>query len=162
MTIQLTPAQHAILEHATRHTGGRIEWFPDNVKGGARRKVIEALTRHGLVDAERDATVVTAEGFEAMGLSRPAPADAQLEAEVAAAEAAWAPRHRTREDSKQAQVIAMLKRPEGATIAQICAATGWQSHTVRGAFAGALKKKLGLTIVSEKPQGAQRVYRVVA
>jgi hypothetical protein len=57
-------------------------------------------------------------------------------------------------------VIALLKRPEGATIAQICASTGWQSHTVRGTFAGAFKKKLGLTITSEKPQGGERIYPV--
>ena len=48
----------------------------------------------------------------------------------------------------------MLRRKEGATIAQIVAATGWQPHTVRGAFAGALKKKLGLTVTSEKVEGA--------
>ena len=47
----------------------------------------------------------------------------------------------------------MLRRKEGATIAQIVAATGWQPHTVRGAFAGALKKKLGLTVTSEKVEG---------
>ena len=68
---------------------------------------------------------------------------------------------RTREKSKQATVIQMLQRPEGATIAQICEATGWQSHTVRGTFAGAFKKKLGLTITSEKPDAGQRIYRVV-
>ena len=69
--------------------------------------------------------------------------------------------------SKQALVIEMLKRPEGATIAQICEATSWQAHTVRGTFAGALKKKLGLTIVSEKIEGpagtpgaGQRLYRI--
>jgi len=72
-----------------------------------------------------------------------------------------------RQDSKQALVIEMLKRPEGATIAQICEATGWQAHSIRGLFAGALKKKLGLTIVSEKIEGpagtpgaGQRLYRI--
>ncbi|PPU86604.1 DUF3489 domain-containing protein, partial [Xanthomonas albilineans] len=65
-----------------------------------------------------------------------------------------------RENSKQAQVIAMLKRPEGATIAQICEATGWQPHTVRGTFAGAFKKKLDLSIVSDKAPGGERVYRI--
>ena len=67
---------------------------------------------------------------------------------------------KTRDDTKQAQLIAMLRRKEGATIAQIVAATGWQPHTVRGAFAGALKKKLGLTVTSEKVEGGERVYRL--
>jgi hypothetical protein len=66
------------------------------------------------------------------------------------------------EPSKQAQLIAMLERPEGATIAQIVEAFGWQRHTVHGAFAGALKKKLGLNVVSEKPEEGDRVYRIVA
>ena len=68
-------------------------------------------------------------------------------------------RRKTRGDTKQAQLIAMLRRKQGATIAQIVEATGWQPHTVRGAFAGALKKKLGLTVTSEKVEGT-RVYRI--
>ena len=67
---------------------------------------------------------------------------------------------RTRENTKQAQIIAMLQRPEGATISQIVEATGWQPHTVRGTFAGAFKKKLGLTLSSSKDEHGQRVYRV--
>jgi hypothetical protein len=67
---------------------------------------------------------------------------------------------KTRDNTKQAQLIAMLRRKEGATIAQIVAATGWQPHTVRGAFAGALKKKLGLTVTSEKVEGGERTYRI--
>ena len=66
---------------------------------------------------------------------------------------------KTREGTKQAALVAMLSRPEGATIPEVVAATGWQPHTVRGAFAGALKKRLGLTIVSEKVEGRGRVYR---
>ena len=54
----------------------------------------------------------------------------------------------------------MLHRPEGATLAQICACTGWQQHTVRGTFAGAFKKKLGLDIMSTKDDGGERVYRI--
>ena len=65
-----------------------------------------------------------------------------------------------REGTKQATMIAMLQRKDGATIAEIVEATGWQQHTVRGAFAGALKKKLGLTIASEKEEKRGRVYRV--
>ena len=67
---------------------------------------------------------------------------------------------RPRESSKEAMLIDMLRRPEGATIAQIMAATGWQAHTCRGAFAGALKKKRGLTVTSEKLDGGERVYRL--
>jgi hypothetical protein len=63
-------------------------------------------------------------------------------------------------DSKQAQVIAMLKRPRGVTVDEIMAATGWQAHTVRGFFAGALKKRLGVVVASEKVEGRGRVYRL--
>ena len=67
---------------------------------------------------------------------------------------------RTRADSKQALVIGLLQRPEGATIAQIMEATGWQQHTCRGTLAGTLKKRLGLTITSSKAAGSQRIYRI--
>ena len=66
------------------------------------------------------------------------------------------PRERkSREGTKQAQLIAMLKRPEGATIAEIVEATGWQPHTVRGALAGALKKRLGLERDVGEDRGAR-------
>ena len=62
--------------------------------------------------------------------------------------------------TKQALMIAMLRRPEGATVEQIAEAMGWQRHTVRGTMAGALKKKLGLSITSEKVHGGHRTYRI--
>jgi Protein of unknown function (DUF3489) len=66
-----------------------------------------------------------------------------------------------RTDSKQAKLIAMLKRPNGATIAEVVKALSWQPHTVRGAIAGALKKKLGLKVESEKVDPERgRVYRI--
>ena len=72
-----------------------------------------------------------------------------------------APKARTpREGTKQATLIAMLRAPEGATIEEIVAALDWRPHTVRGALAGALKKKLGLTITSEKVDGRGRVYAI--
>ena len=55
----------------------------------------------------------------------------------------------------------MLKRSKGATIADMAAKTGWQTHSVRGAISGALKKKLGLSVTSETVEGRGRVYRIV-
>jgi hypothetical protein len=66
-----------------------------------------------------------------------------------------------RTNTKQAQLIEMLRRPEGASIAEVVAAMQWQAHTVRGAIAGALKKKLGLKVESEKVDAERgRVYRI--
>lgn len=173
-TITLTPAQHAILAYALEHTDGKIVWFPDNIKGGARKKVLDGLLNRALITTDGTDWFVAAEGYDAMGRQRPAPAtpgaapleaDPEIESAVTAAEATWTQKRptakpRTRENSKQAEVIRMLQRPEGATVRQICEATGWQAHTVRGTFAGAFKKKLGLCIVSDKPQGGERVYRI--
>jgi hypothetical protein len=63
--------------------------------------------------------------------------------------------------SKQDAVIAMLRRPEGATVDEVVSAIGWQRHTVRGVFSGTLKKKLGLTLTSAKEERG-RVYRIGA
>ncbi len=173
----LTETQRQVLEQAADQADGRINWFPDHVKGGARKKVIEGLCNKALItDVGPDATIgqdwfISSGGYDALGRIPPAlpttHPDPEVEVALAATEAQWVAekqattaKPRTRENSKQAAVIALLKRPEGATIAQICASTGWQSHTVRGTFAGAFKKKLGLTITSEKASGGERVYHV--
>ena len=198
-TNPLTPAQHFILAAAIEHTDGRIERFPDNIKGGARSKVLDGLFNRALITPNGEGWRVAAEGYDALGAPRPrantrriSSFEAKLDAIIAAAESTDAPNApdapdapeepddiegevataeasftapapattpRTRENSKQAEVIRMLRRPEGATIRQICEATGWQQHTVRGTFAGAFKKKLGMTLTSEKATGAERVYR---
>jgi len=63
--------------------------------------------------------------------------------------------------TKQSILIDQLRRPDGATIADLVKVTGWQAHSVRGAISGALKKKLGLSVTSETVEGRGRVYRIV-
>ena len=163
-TTQLTPTQHAILTHAIDAGDGRIDWFPDTVNGGARVKVLAGLANRRLAIHQDGAWRATPAAYAALGRSEPAaPRDdttLDLEADVGAPVATPAAAHRIRENTKQAALIALLRRPEGATIAQLSSALGWQAHTVRGALAGALKKKLGLTLVSEKVKGEERVYRI--
>lgn len=67
-----------------------------------------------------------------------------------------------RADSKQAKLIEMLRRTEGATLDEIVKKLEWQPHTVRGAIAGALKKKLKLDVQSDKVEGRGRVYRIAS
>jgi len=148
MSHKITTTQQAILTHAHEHHDGKVEWFPETLKGGAKAKTLESLTKAGLIAQRKRAIVLTKAAYAALGIDQPSqPAKAPGEI-------------KTRENSKQAQVIALLKRPEGATIKQICEATGWQQHTVRGAFAGSFKKKLGLVITSSKDDNSERVYRI--
>jgi len=156
---ELTTTQKTILEAAIGHLNGSIHPLPEHIKGGAAKKVIESLLKKGLIEEDGPQTWRISEaGFRALGLELPKTEETveetpatDFEADVAAAEAALAeakPR-RTRENSKQAKVIALLKRPEGATTAQIAAVTGWQNHTIRG-FLSIAKKKLGLEITAHR------------
>jgi hypothetical protein len=145
---ELTAAQRSVLEHAIDHTEGRIEWFPDSVKGGGRTKVLESLKSRGLARQHGQGWKVTKAAHAALGRET--------------AEGTEVPAPKARENSKQAKVIEMLKRPEGATIEQIQQATGWQRHTVRGVISGALRTKLGLKVECTKGEdGAPNVYQIV-
>ena len=135
-------------------------------------------SRHGRADRARRAgrgrQVQAAAGVRA---AAPAPAARpqrpRRKAKAKAAKpgkAAPAEKPTPRAGTKQALMIEMLKRPEGATVEQIAAATGWQQHTIRGAISGALKKKLGLTVEATRTRevgpnktgakGSTTVYRI--
>ncbi len=136
----------------------------------SRTKADAALNRIWRNDEDGQALLlhITDAGLAAIGIepeggdSAPTGADAAPSAEDpqdAPAEADPAPKARTpRTGTKQAKLIEMLRAEGGATIDEIVAETGWRPHTVRGAFAGALKKKLGLDVTSEKIEGRGRVY----
>ena len=185
---KLSDAQAIILSSAARREDRIALPLPESLRGGAAAKVVGAMLAKGFLE-EVDADmrkgepmwretgdghgvtlVATGAGLAAIGIE---PEDANLAPAGATdapteepapdnpTETEAAPKTRTpREGTKQATLIAMLRAPDGATIEEIMAATDWQSHTVRGAMAGALKKKLGLEVTSEKVEGRGRVYRL--
>ena len=174
MEIKLTATQTTVIKVAATRPDGNIEPLPTNLRGGAKTAVIDGLLARALITKFQHPDHVeyylTDAAYAAVGRKRRVPApvtpDAETEAAVSAAEAKWVQdkreeaKPRTRENSKQAAVIKMLQRPDGTTIQQVMESTGWQAHTVRGTFAGALKKKLGLNIVSAKDATGERVYRI--
>ena len=117
------------------------------------------------VAAPAPATGADAAATPAKGKAKPAEAKSTKPGKAAAEDK---PTPRT--GTKQAQMIELLKRPEGATVEQIAEATGWQHHTIRGAISGALKKKLGLTVEATRTRevgpnktgakGSSTVYRI--
>ncbi|MBI5121326.1 MAG: DUF3489 domain-containing protein [Rhodospirillales bacterium] len=156
MSIKLTPTQQSLLKSAALRED-RIVILPANLRGGAAVKVVDGLLNTGLAKRKRDFLVATNDGLRAVGVETPRKPIREAKAKD---ESKGAPSSRQpRENSKQSQLIEMLKRPEGASIAEITAALGWQSHSIRGAIAGGLKKKLGLDVTSEKVDCRGRVYR---
>jgi hypothetical protein len=142
--MKITDTQRVLLEAAARHPQKKLINFPDTLKGGARIKVLTSMLNAQLIEpcaTEPEVYVATVTGLQAIGITIQAT-------------------RTKREGTKQAVLIALLTRAEGATLAQMTEATGWQAHTVRGAIAGALKKNLGLEVISEKQPGSDRNYRI--
>jgi hypothetical protein len=122
---------------------GLAIWLP--VEGGGNRLIC--------TDAGR-AALAPGENAESEAAAKPT-----IEADVSAEARATPLAAKAEPKGKLAALIMLLKRPEGAGVEDMMAATGWQAHSVRGVMSGTLKKKLGLTIDSEKTD-AGRVYRI--
>jgi len=135
---RLTPTQRTLLEAALTDAEGVV-----NPAGG---RSIRDLIKRGLAISMPLADggsrlLITAVGREAVAPPLAEPASVP--------------------SGKLGKLIELMGRPEGASIAELTVATGWQAHSVRGAISGALKKKQRLTVASEKTQ-AGRVYRILA
>jgi Protein of unknown function (DUF3489) len=168
---KLTKTQTLILSRASQQGDHIALPLPDRLHGGAANKVIVPLIKRGLLeevdadirngeptwrktgDGHGTTLVITDAGLEAIG----------VELKLAIAEPADdnKPAKAPRTGTKQAMLIEMLEAPDGATISEIVTALDWRPHTIRGAMSGALKKRLGLTITSEKTEPRGRVYRIV-
>lgn len=183
---KLSDTQLVVLSAACQRPDRSIYPLTTKLPGGAAAKVLGSLLSKSLikeVQAKREDTVwredkkrgrltlrAAPAAFKALGIDE-VPIEGEAEANLSAETASKPSRSRnvrksksqprgTRTDSKQGRLIEMLKRPKGATTEEIVKAFEWQAHTVRGAIAGALKKKLGLTVISEKIDGRGRVYRI--
>jgi hypothetical protein len=182
---RLSDSQLVVLTAACQREDRCVFPVTAKLKGNAAGNVLKSLLKKDLIkevraklddtvwrhDEERGrmTLVATKAAFAALGIDvRHAAEDAEAETAApvpAKVEAKPDARPKTpkskepkepRKHSKQAQLIAMLRRIKGAIIDEIAEVLEWQPHTVRGAIAGALKKKLGLTIVSEKSDATRR------
>ena len=138
--MKLTTTQENILNAASNRASRDIEPLPDNINAGIKPRVINGLLTRQLIEQSRDIYIISPAGYAAIG-KQPTTNNSSH-----------------RKGTKQATMIEMMRRPDGASIEEICAQTGWQKHTVRGVFSNALKKRLGLTIASHKDEAAQRRY----
>ena len=169
---KLTDTQSLILTRASQRDDRIALPLPGRLRGAAAKKVVAPLIKRGFlteVDADprkrgalwrqrQDGTfatlAITDAGLEAIGIDidppRPEPvADPALKTPA------------QRRNTKQAMLIEMLRAKDGATLDEIAAATGWLKHTARGVISGQLKKRLGLSVVTEADPRRGRVYRIV-
>ena len=181
---KLTETQTIILSAGAQRPENIALPLPKGLAGAAAKMAVTKMIEHGWLqevdanlrrneplwretgDGHGTTLVVTDAGLLAIGIEpvvvKTVVAIRKHAAETPAPAFPAAIQPKLRTGTKQATLISMLRNPDGATIEEIMTATGWQSHTVRGAMAGALKKKLGLEVSSEKDDARGRVYRLPA
>ena len=170
----LTDAQMAVLTPALTREDGCIFPVTAALKGGAVGNVAKSLLKRNLIEevaATDDAVVwrcdeagqpltlrISAAGARCLDggvVHASQPQQSNVEAPLVALDGSAHPR-----GSRQQMLVDLLARAEGATIAELQAATGWQPHSVRGALSGVVAKKLGHTVASVKEGERGRVYRI--
>ncbi len=135
-----------------------LKKFTDRKSGVARIwKAIQSLDG-GAAEAVPTATTATTKAKAAAKQAKKTAAKST--AKAAKRKRAVAKPAVAREGSKKADVLGLLEQKGGATLEQIMKATGWQAHSVRGFISGALGKKMGLTVVSERRDDGERVYSI--
>jgi len=174
MIIQLTEAQRSVLEPACEREDLCVFPITATLKGGAIGNVCKSLLKRGLLEEvsaadsmtvwrhDEVAGAVTLQATDSGKLAlagEPMPCAGQAPAAACPPATAPVPSAQVKE-SRQDVLVRLLGRPEGATIANMVEATGWQPHSVRGALSGVVGKKLGLKVTSEKLANRGRVYRV--
>ncbi|WP_209426951.1 DUF3489 domain-containing protein [Pararhodobacter sp. SW119] len=168
--IQLSDTQAVILSAACAREDGMVFPVTAGLKGGAVGNVCKSLLKRGLIEeiAATDLNTVWRHDEERGPITLRATPLAYSTLGIGDAPKAAAPTEpapepiRRRIGTKQEALIAMLRAEGGATIEEIAAALDWRPHTVRGALAGALNKKLGLEVTSEKVENRGRVYKLPA
>jgi len=175
--IKLTETQTIILSAGAQRPENIALPLPKGLAGAAAKMAVTKMIEHGWLqevdanlrrgeplwretgDGHGTTLVVTDAGLLAIGIE-PVVVKTVVAIRDHAAKAAASKPPTQRAGTKQAQIIALLERPEGATIAEIVAATAWQAHSARGLISGVLKKKLGLEVGSTKEDGRGSVYRI--
>jgi hypothetical protein len=147
-------AEPATLDEAGSVWRDCLDQGPETIASTSLPGLVASLTKKGLATTNGESVGLTAAGLAAY---RSVAAEAKASPEEAITAEA---KPQTREGTKQATLIAMLRRPEGADLDEIAEATSWQKHTIRGAISGALKKKLGLEVTSTRDHQGRRVYHL--
>ncbi len=143
--IPLSNAQQRVLENAAKSLDTTVEKFMSHMPAAAKQAMLGALVKKRCVTQRANGYFLTKAGLTAIGLEEPATPVKTPEAE------------KPQRVSKQSTMLDMLRR--GTTIQAIMDVTNWQKHTVHGSMAN-LKKKLGLTIASDKAESGARIYRI--
>jgi hypothetical protein len=171
MIMQLTEAQHSVLEPACAREDLCVFPIEAKLKGGAVGNVCKSLLKRGLLrevpasDAmavwrhDQESGALTLQATEA-GRQALAGEPVTTPAQAPAGAAAFSAPVAQAKESRQDMLVRLLRQPDGATIADMVEATGWQPHSIRGALSGVIGKKLGLKVTSEKLPDGGRIYRI--